>query len=431
MSDLPQTDVVLVQAPFFRLVGSHNDRMPLSLTYMSAYLKKAGIDHAVFNPEFTGAKTYWRWQRLLDHFDVFKAAVDGISPVFYEVAETVMDMKPKVVILNCADALLASVCLGNPFAAEQMAKIFKKAGVQHVYASGQYATLDADRWSASPHYDGVLIGEPSQSIIGVVQDALEGQPRKGKIPMGQMDMSVMPNLDDLYPRGQKTDIVMTSVGCSWTCSFCLTPRVTPKFRYFDPAMVAQDIERRESEKVYFGDMIFPVTKKHVEEVAAALRERHVKKGFTCEARVDTLDPERCAMMKEMGMDACKVGIESVDEEHLKGLNKKSNIEKIEKSFELVRGAGMKFVAYAMLGGPGSSNRSTELTYEWLKAHSPDYVVVSIHADDAVGTQAAESRYDTHFSPVCLAKWGIDEAWFGKYLGLQKDRSASKIASVIG
>lgn len=50
--------VVLLQPPFFRLFGSHNDRMPLHLSYLSAYLKDAGIENVVFNGDATGAKTH-------------------------------------------------------------------------------------------------------------------------------------------------------------------------------------------------------------------------------------------------------------------------------------------------------------------------------------------------------------------------------------
>ena len=150
-------DVLLLNTGYFRLVGSHNDRMPLSLCYLSAYLEEAGVSHCIFNGEYTGARSYWSWHQLYRSFDLFRLAVAGQSPVFREVAERVADYAPEVIILGCGDPLLASVGLGNPHAAVQQARALRQAGLRHIYFFGPYATLDPERWLSEGVFDGVLV----------------------------------------------------------------------------------------------------------------------------------------------------------------------------------------------------------------------------------------------------------------------------------
>ena len=48
---MEQVDVVLFNPPFFRFCGSHNDRAPVSLCYLSRYLSEKDISQVMYNAE--------------------------------------------------------------------------------------------------------------------------------------------------------------------------------------------------------------------------------------------------------------------------------------------------------------------------------------------------------------------------------------------
>ncbi len=417
-------DAVLLNSGYFRLVGSHNDRMPLSLCYLSTLLDHAGVDHVVFNSEFTGAKTYWSWQHLFDAFHLLKLAIDGDSPVFRQVAEQVVDFAPEVVVLGCGDPLLASVGLGNPHAAVQQAKVLRLAGVRHLYFFGPYATLDPQRWLAEGVFDGILTGPPGPRIVEVVRSR-----PKGIVALGTMPLDILPSIDRLEPRGQRCDVVLGSIGCAWRCSFCLTPRIEGAFRYFSAPTVAQDVVRRPPGRLYFGDMVFAVNASRLRALADELERSDVRREFICENRADVLDDERCAIMRRMGVTATKIGIESIGRTHLRAMNKKLTIPGMERAIERLRRHDIQVILYLMLGGPGASEESTHATFEWARNQDPDYVVVSTWSDEDVG-RGHTFKYDAHFSPECLLKYNISADWLERYLTLQRNRHVSKLDNVI-
>lgn len=424
MSGARAADVVLLNTGYFRLVGSHNDRMPLSLCYLSTHLDAAGIGHRVFNAEFTGSGTYWSWEHLFDRFHLLRDAVDGRSPVFAEVAERVLDYAPEVVVVGCGDPLLASVGLANPHAACQQARALRAAGVRHVYFFGPYATLDAETWLATGLFDGVLQGGPAAAIGDVVRER-----RRGLIALGPADTDVLPSFAALEPAGQRCDVLLTSFGCAWRCSFCLSPRIEPRVRLVPCERVVEDVLRRPPGRLYLGDMVFALDRKRLRELAAAFEAAGVDRTFVCENRVDVIDDERCALMRRMGIVATKLGIESVDAGALSAMNKATSREQAERAIACLRRHGIGVVLYVMVGGPGCSDESLRATCDWVEQQDPDGVVVSTWSDDSVGSGHA-FRFDAHFSPDCLSRWNVSDEWFRRLLSLQKRHPFSKLDRVV-
>jgi len=76
--------IVLLQPPFFRCAGSHNDRVLLELCYASRFLEDAGIEHVVVNADYLGSTVYHPWRLLFENQDHFIAACDGRSPLIDE-----------------------------------------------------------------------------------------------------------------------------------------------------------------------------------------------------------------------------------------------------------------------------------------------------------------------------------------------------------
>ena len=163
---IKQVDVVLFNPPFFRFCGSHNDRAPVSLCYLSRHLEKNKISHVVYNADYTGAETYWSMKWMFENFDTFKDGVDNRGSLYGEVIETLMSFNPKAVVIMGGEPLFPTKDWGNPFIAANFAKRLKSFGVYTV-GIGPFFTLDKERFQDD--FDCIMI--ESVSRLGQTRDS--------------------------------------------------------------------------------------------------------------------------------------------------------------------------------------------------------------------------------------------------------------------
>ena len=419
MTKIEQRDVVLLQPPFFRFCGSHNDRMPLSLCYFSRFLKQAGVSNVVFNADHTGATDYWKWGWLFDHFDSFKDGVDGKGSLYGEVIEQIMSFSPKAVVIMAGDPLFSHKDLGNAFIGTNFAKMLKERGVFTV-GFGTFYTAEPEKFKGD--FDCLFVGEPSSEIIRVVQERI-----KGRTPSQLIPTNILPNLQNLFPAGQKTDALMTSFGCAYNCTFCMNKKVRPGVASFiEMSTVLRDLLQRPEQKICLCDMNFPVSLEHLKNLAELIENNNIHKEFTIDSRVDCLDQERLDLLKRIGVKTVKIGIEGATAEQLKVFNKKTTPEMNLKAVEVLRKNGFKVIGYFILGGPGVGPNDYEVNLQWLKKLDLDHVVVNVWSYDLT----TDYRYDTHFSPVSLERWGIPKEVFHKYLDFQQGENPT-VGNLIG
>lgn len=407
MNKFRKKDVVLLSPPFFRFCGSHNDRMPLSSCYLSKFLEQKGISHVVFNADYTGAETYWSWRWMFDNFDSFKNAVDGKGSLYGEIVEQVMSFSPKVVIIMAGESLFPTTDLGNPYIGANFAKIFKKLGV-YTIGIGPFYTIQPEKFKDS--FDCLIIGEPSIEVV----DVIDKKP-KGIIKVKLLGNNVVPNLKHLFPLGQKKDSLMTSFGCAFNCAFCLAKKIRPSVSLIKMSTIIKDLLQRPEEKIYLGDLNFTLDINHLKNLAEEITRNKIKKEFVIESRTDTLNEERISLLKKIGVSTVKIGLEAITEKQLKVFNKKITPETNIRAINLLRKNGLKVIGYFIIGGQGIAIKDYEANIEWIKKLDLDYIVVNIWSYDF----STDWRYDTHFSPVTLARWGVPKEIFYKYLELQK------------
>lgn len=404
-------DVVLVAPVFFRAAGSRNNKASISLMYMSAQLEKAGISHVVYNadhvPSPPGGNVYLRWRKLFENFDAwFKPVVDGNSSLYGEMYEQILSWRPKMVVIQSSDVLLPTVDWGNAWIAANLARMLRKRGDIFVVGCGLFNVVDRrfDR-----EFDAMIVGEPGPAVAQLFNSRQTGLAKDKFDP-------IVPSLKHLWPAGQNTEQVMASHGCSWGCEFCLAPKVSPVQIDIPIDVIVQDVLQRPEEKLYFGDMIYPIRGKRVKAIADAFVANGIKRRWTVESRVDVLTEEKLDDMVRTGVERVKIGIESVDPEALRLMDKKSSPARIEEAVKMLRDRGIKTVAYLMLGGhlPDSSY---DATLEYCNRVAFDHYVVNVWSYD--DPQNRDYRYDTHFSMECARRWGVKWPTLEKFLELQR------------
>lgn len=415
-------EVVLCAPPFFRLCGSHNNRLCPSLSYLAAYLHREDIDNIIYNADATASDKYWSMKWMFDNFQPFIDAVDGRSSLYGEVVETIMSFDPEVVVIAGGEPLIATKDWANPFVATHLSRILRSLGVYTV-GIGHFFTLDRAKFEND--FDCILGGEPNDNIVRVVRE----RPR-GYIPPRMIDLDIVPRLGPSLPAAQQTDFVMTSFGCRFPCNFCLVQKLYSEIgqpvRFVDLDVVVADISQRPETHVYLTDLTFTMApRKRLREMAVRLREAGVDKTYTIDTRVDCMSEEIVDILVGLGVTRVKLGIEGATQSMLEAFEKRTSPDENQRAVDLLRARGIEVCTYLLIGGD-VDRQDYEATERYIRELDPEFVPVAIWAYDLEG----DYRYDTQFSPVTLKKWGIEKEVFYKYLGLQNDVNPS-VGKLIG
>jgi hypothetical protein len=407
--------IVLLSPPFLKCAGSHNDRAPLELAYVSSFLEDAGLEHVVLNADYLGSAVHVPWRTLFEHEASFCAAVDGQHPALDQCIELVMQFRPQTVVLSAGDSTIPTKDFGSPYIAAQVSKRLREYGVRTI-GLGPMFVKDAAPFVE--HFDYVFRSVANRSlvdvIVGELPDVTSGTP-----------LGTAPSFAHTVP-AHASDYVLTSFGCAWTCSFCLAPLMTGGGVLFQRAdQVVQELLARanllQRKRLYLADMIFPLNPRRLRLLADALDWAQLQ--LTCESRTDTLRPETLGLLRRIGVHTVKVGIESTDDETLARMAKRQTLAKEHAALELLREHGMTVTGYLILGDFYPSVAAMEATLERAQALQEERLVqdwvVNVAAYQTLGW--GEERYDAHFSLRAARRQGIPEALVWRFLDLQEQR----------
>ena len=86
--------ILLVNPPFYRLLGSHYNANSLGIAYIASYLNKSGHDAWVYNADYVNQTDYAELREIFDSFvnytEYFKNEND---PIWEDVAQKIIDFK--------------------------------------------------------------------------------------------------------------------------------------------------------------------------------------------------------------------------------------------------------------------------------------------------------------------------------------------------
>ncbi len=227
--------------------------------------------------------------------------------------------------------------------------------------------------------------------------------------------TLLPNEKYRYPLlGDRVTTIQSSRGCPYPCAYyCPYPLVQGrKWRPRSPRHILAEIKdivnNFRIRKILFRDATFTLDKKRVEEICALIREERLDIDWWCETRIDCLDEEILAVMKEAGCKGINIGIETGDpvlmQEQAKiGLT----MQKLEAIIDAGRKLKMGLHFLLMVGLPGETKGSLYKTYlliRRLQPHSAGVCIVTPYPgtplyDEARRRQWIEtedwSKFDGH------------------------------------
>ncbi len=336
----------------------------LAIEYLSAVLKKAGhrcslcFDPQLFDDTFLKNRML---KRFFDYSDEIIGELRAYAP----------------------DLIAFSVVSDNyPWAIALADKIKKALDVPIVFG-GVHPTSVPEYVIMQPSVDYLVIGEGEDALVELVNSIKDPAACRNiqnvwaKNGSEVIQNEVRPLLQDLdalplpdkeiflnkLPYLREGYITITSRGCVNKCSFCNNSLYKdtiyrgkgPFFRRRGADRVLEElIEARRQypySTVHFWDEIFISDK---EWLAHFLRgyKKEIGVPFTCCIHVNFIDEETVALLKEGNCWQAIMGVQSLDEElKKKVLNRRETNRQVQRSIELLKGAGILTICENMLGLP--------------------------------------------------------------------------------
>ncbi len=194
-------------------------------------------------------------------------------------------------------------------------------------------------------------------------------------------------------------------GCPYRCSFCNYPYLFNEnsFRYRSAIQIANDWEAYEKSMgpkiINCLDSLFTMPRKRLFELCKIISERKLLSQWVCYARAEDLaDEEVCKAMKAANILQVQIGLESGSPQLLENMSKHCTLEENIKAIENCRKYGITSLVSLIVGFPGETDESIEMTYELMKKTKPDFFFIATFSTRAAGVPI--------LSPENRKKFGI-------------------------
>ncbi len=186
-------------------------------------------------------------------------------------------------------------------------------------------------------------------------------------------------------RGQlieRCTTIITSRGCPGNCIFCSSRAMwTSKVRQRSVKNVLDEIEVLVKEYkikgLFFLDDTFTVYKEWVLEFCKEFRKKNIKITWGCSARINTINDEVLAAMKDAGCVQLDFGVESGSDRVLHFMHKGQNQKIIKRAFNLLHKHKLKNLACFIIGSPEETRVEMDMTFKLAKEIKPNFAIFSI------------------------------------------------------
>lgn len=209
----------------------------------------------------------------------------------------------------------------------------------------------------------------------VVRDRSVTQYSLDSLPMPDRHLY---NIEKYLKRDTET-IVKSSRGCPGNCLFCIKTKYE-KFNLFSIKRFCDEIEELLAmgfTSFFFADDTFAFSDQRLEEFYQEVKKRKMHFKWTSNIRIKDINEFKLKRMKEIGAYRVFVGIETVNAETQKLINKNLNIDSIKEKLALLRKYDIEFHASFILGNPGDTEQDLEATIDFVREIKPTLVTFNL------------------------------------------------------
>lgn len=329
---------------------------PYELAYLSSFLKKKS-KHKV--KMFDGNLLQLNY---MEYFNLMK------------------DEKPDYLIMETSTAVYKEDL--------KLAKMMKKNFGTKIIFTGQHPTAMPEAVLADGA-DLVCIGEFEETLLEYFTN--DGNPKiPGVFPHGYrrpLDINKLPFPEDNdIKRNQYYGIggcdykeieFFATRGCPMHCNFCVCGNLyyQPGAANYRKRKIASIIEEitylknkyPEMEGIFYDEEYHNVDKEFIMGLCEAKIESGLNKlKYNAMCGYWTMDEEMLYKMKEAGYYKLRIGIETVDQEALKGIRKNIDVSRLKNILQLAKKIKIKMYGTFTFGGLGSTDKGDKKTLGFIK-----------------------------------------------------------------
>jgi len=316
---------------------------------------------------------------------------------------------------------------------------------------------DASRdpgWFVRPGIDVIVVGDGEEVMPGLVNAHEKGQDLK-QIPGLVLNRASGPvatgpaparrDIDDLplparhlirdyageYYINFRRPLALleTARGCPYRCNFCSVWQFhETTFREKSPKRVVQELQQIEAPNVFITDDIFWMNHHRGRELAEEIQKSGIKKHYTLQTRSDIIVrfPELVELWKDCGPMSIFLGLEKIDDEGLKAVNKRNTAAKNEQALQILKDLGVGYTPNFIVD-PDWDHEDFAKLRTWIEmtgAYNSGFSVLTPlpgtelweSVKDRINTEDWELFDITH--TVMPTKLPLDE-FYAEYAGLWK------------
>ena len=174
--------------------------------------------------------------------------------------------------------------------------------------------------------------------------------------------------------------VVASRGCPYRCNWCAKPISGDKFQIRHARSVAAEI--RELKEVYgvqhiwFGDDVFALNHRWVEEFANEIEAMRCALPFKIQSRADLMSASTVASLKRAGCAEIWMGVESGSQKVLNSMEKGLRVSDVIAARQRLAEQGIRACYFLQFGYPGESWDDIQQTIALVRNTRPDDIGVS-------------------------------------------------------
>ena len=182
----------------------------------------------------------------------------------------------------------------------------------------------------------------------------------------------------------------TSLGCPYTCSFCMINIINRTdssenissqdsniFRWWSPEFIIRQFDyfaKQGVKNIKIADELFVLNPNHFMKICDMIIERKYNFNIWAYSRIDTCKPEYLEKLKKAGVNWLGLGIENPSSVIRKEVHKDAfkNV-KIIDIIDSIRNAGINVAANYIFGLPEETKESLEFTYNFAEETNTEMV----------------------------------------------------------
>ena len=227
---------------------------------------------------------------------------------------------------------------------------------------------------AKQHADAVVIGEAEETWPQLLKDFENDKLKPFYKPRKPVDPKIIPHAKRDPKRGFfRTEEIQATRGCPYRCDFCAIQNTEGHiFRKRPVENVIDEIQKLNGKFIFFNDNSLTIDPEYTKELFMEMKG--LNKQFECHGNINVLgeDDELLKLSKEAGCKTWWIGFESISQESINSIGKKTNIvKKYSIAIKKIKKHGLSVRGMFVFGFDGDTKNIFKDTLKTLKTWNID------------------------------------------------------------